>query len=285
MSIEHYENFPVASVLCPPELRPAVAAIYHFARTADDLADEGDAPPAQRLADLRAFGAELDAVAAGRAPQARWARIFTPLQAQIIQRQLPLPLLHALLDAFVQDLTQHRYADRQELLRYCERSANPVGRLLLHLYQVDDAESLHQSDLICSALQLANFWQDLLVDTSRGRLYVPLADCARFRLAPETLLARDDSPQARALVADLVGWTRQMLHAGSPLVHRVPGRAGWELRLVVQGGLRILDRIEALHHGTLSRRPTLRWTDVTVMGWRACRMSRSRTARLQKAAS
>lgn len=285
MSIEHYENFPVASVLCPPELRPAVAAIYHFARTADDLADEGDALPAQRLADLRAFGAELDAVAAGRVPLARWARVFTPLQAQISQRQLPLPLLHALLDAFVQDLTQHRYADREELLRYCERSANPVGRLLLHLYQVDDAESLRQSDFICSALQLANFWQDLLIDTARGRLYIPLADCARFGLTPEALLARDDSTSARALVADLVAWTRQMMHAGSPLVHRVPGRAGWELRLVVQGGLRILDRIEALHHGTLSRRPTLRWTDVPVMGWRACRMSRSRTARLQKAAS
>ena len=285
MSIEHYENFPVASVLCPPELRPAVAAIYHFARTADDLADEGDALPAQRLADLRAFGAELDAVAAGRAPLARWARVFTPLQAQISQRQLPLPLLHALLDAFVQDLTQHRYADREELLRYCERSANPVGRLLLHLYQVDDAESLRQSDFICSALQLANFWQDLLIDTARGRLYIPLADCARFGLTPEALLARDDSTSARALVADLVAWTRQMMHAGSPLVHRVPGRAGWELRLVVQGGLRILDRIEALHHGTLSRRPTLRWTDVPVMGWRACRMSRSRTARQQKAAS
>lgn len=283
MSIEHYENFPVASVLCPPALRAPVTAIYHFARTADDIADEGDAPPHARLADLLAYGAELDAVAAGQAPGPRWARVFAPLQAQLARHRLPVPLLHALLDAFRQDLVQHRHADRQELLRYCERSANPVGRLLLHLYGVDDAPSLERSDRICTALQLANFWQDLSVDTRRGRLYIPLADCERFGVSPESLLSGQDTPASRALVADLVGWTRQMMQAGSPLVHRVPGRAGWELRLVVQGGLRILDRIEAMQFATLSSRPKLAWTDAALMAWRACRMSRSHLARLQKA--
>lgn len=283
MSIEHYENFPVASVLCPPALRPAVTAIYRFARTADDLADEGDAPAALRLDDLRAFRGELQATAGGAAPGPRWASVFAPLQRQIADHALPLPLLHDLLSAFEQDLVQQRYTDRQDLLGYCQRSANPVGRLLLHLYGIDDTTSLQRSDQICTALQLANFWQDLSVDTGRNRLYIPLADCERFGVPPEALLARQDSPAARALVADMVGWTRTLMHAGSPLVHTVPGRAGWELRLVVQGGLRILDRVELLGHATLDTRPTLGWTDVVTMAWRALRMRPAPAHRLQKA--
>lgn len=283
MSIEHYENFPVASVLCPPALRPAVTAIYRFARTADDLADEGDAPAAQRLDDLRAYRGELDAMATGAEPAGRWADVFGPLQRQWRHHALPLPLLHDLLSAFEQDLVQLRYADRPDLLRYCQRSANPVGRLLLHLYGIGDAASLARSDQICSALQLANFWQDLGVDTRRGRLYIPQADCDRFGVSADAVVAGADSPALRALLADLVGWTRDLMHDGSPLVHALPGRAGWELRLVVQGGLRILDRVEALDHATLTTRPTLHWPDVLVMGWRALRMRPSSAVRLQKA--
>ena len=283
MSIEHYENFPVATVLCPPALRPAVVAIYRFARTADDLADEGDAPSMQRLEDLRAFRAELHAVGGGAHPGPRWQRVFAPLQRQISERALPVALLDALLTAFEQDVVQQRYTDRQELLRYCEHSANPVGRLMLHLYGITDSASLTQSDHICTALQLANFWQDLSVDTTRGRLYIPLADCERFGVAPQALLARQDSPAARAVVAEMVHWTRNLMHAGSELVHAVPGRAGWELRLVVQGGLRILDRVEALHHTSLNTRPTLGWTDVVTMAWRALRMRPAPARHLQKA--
>jgi len=283
MSIEHYENFPVASVLCPPALRPPITAIYHFARTADDLADEGDAPAAQRLDDLRAYRAELVAVADGATPGARWAKVFGPLQREIAHHALPLPLLHDLLSAFEQDLVQHRYTDRQDLLGYCERSANPVGRLLLHLYGIHDADSLQQSDRICTALQLANFWQDLSVDTARGRLYIPLADCERAGVAPEALLSRQDTPATRALVAEMATWTRDMMNAGSPLVFTVPGRAGWELRLVVQGGLRILDRIAALDHASLNTRPTLGLTDIVTMGWRACCMRRPPVQRLRNA--
>ncbi|EWS59940.1 squalene synthase HpnC [Methylibium sp. T29-B] len=178
MSVDHYENFPVASLLCPPALRPAVTAIYHYARTADDLADEGDAPAAQRLADLAAYRADLHAVAAGAAVSPRWAAVFEPLSVAIAKHALPLPLLEDLLDAFVQDVVQTRYSDRAELLDYCRRSANPVGRLLLHLYGVQDADSLQRSDAICSALQLINFWQDLSIDLPRGRLYIPLDQCA-----------------------------------------------------------------------------------------------------------
>jgi squalene synthase HpnC len=272
VSVDHYENFPVASWLCPPALRPAVVAIYRYARTADDLADEGDAPPAQRLADLAAYRRDLEAIVAGAAPSPRWAGVFGPLAEAMSRHALPPALLHDLLDAFEQDVVKHDYVDRAELLDYCRRSANPVGRLLLHLYRVDDGASLAQSDAICSALQLANFWQDLGVDTRRGRLYAPRADCQRHAVAPASLLALHDSPQARSLVAELVAWTRSMMRAGAPLVHRLPGRAGWELRLVVQGGLRILDKIEGLHFATLVARPALTWADAPRMVGRALTM-------------
>jgi hydroxysqualene synthase len=272
VSVDHYENFPVASWLCPPALRPPIAAVYWFARTADDIADEGDAEPARRLADLAAYRADLAAVASGGRPSARWPQVFSALAQALRVHALPPALLHDLLDAFEQDVVKHRYADRTELLDYCRRSANPVGRLLLHLYGVTDAASLQRSDAICSALQLINFWQDLGVDTRRGRLYIPETDCARQDLRGETVLAGADSPQIRALVRQQCDWARALMHEGAPLVHRVPGRAGWELRLVVQGGLRILDRIAALDHATLLSRPTLRAADFLVMAWRALRM-------------
>lgn len=269
MSVDHYENFPVASWLCPPALRPPIAAIYWFARTADDLADEGDVAPDKRLADLAAYRADLTATAAGGTPSGRWAAVFAPLGEAIRRHGLPTPLLDDLLDAFAQDVVKQRYADRAELLEYCRRSANPVGRLLLHLYGVSDAEALHRSDAICTALQLINFWQDLGVDTRRGRLYIPESDCAARGLRGEELLAGVDSPETRALVRQQCDWARTLMREGAPLVHRVPGRAGWELRLVVQGGLRILDRIAQLDHATLLRRPTLRAPDLLLMLWRA----------------
>ena len=272
VSVDHYENFPVASFLCPPALRPAVAAIYWFARTADDIADEGDASAHTRLAELAAYRADLHAMAAGQAVSARWAGVFKALAPVVQRHALPLPLFDDLLSAFSQDTTQSRYQDRAEVLDYCRRSANPVGRLLLHLYGVTDSSALRQSDAICSALQLANFWQDLHMDTRRGRLYLPLTDCARHGVAPEQLMSGSDSPAVRALVADVTAWARELMHQGAPLVHRVPGRAGWELRLVVQGGLRILAKIEGLQHDTLRRRPRVGLGDALPMAWSALRM-------------
>ena len=270
--VEHYENFPVASWLCPPALRPAIVAIYRFARTADDIADEGDAPTAQRLDELAAYRAELYAVARGAAPSARWHGVFEPLARVIDAFALPLPLLDDLLDAFRQDVTQHEYADRAELLDYCRRSANPIGRLLLHLYRIGDASSLARSDAVCTALQLINFWQDLSIDLSRGRLYIPLADCARFGVAPDLLRRCQDGAATRALVADSCAWARALMHDGAALVHRVPGRAGCELRLVVQGGLRVLDKIAARDHATLGWRPRLHAWDAPLLLRRAWAM-------------
>jgi hydroxysqualene synthase len=281
VSVEHYENFPVASVLCPPALRPAVVAIYGFARTADDLADEGDATPLQRLADLAAYRADLMAIAGGGAVSGRWPGVFGPLRDALAAHALPTQLLTDLLSAFEQDVVQHAYTDRAALLDYCARSANPVGRLLLHLYGVTDAAALQQSDAICTALQLTNFWQDVGIDTRRGRVCPPATDCARHPGARESMLAGHDSPQTRALIADLVGWTRRLMVDGAPLVHIVPGRAGWELRLVVQGGLRILEKIDQLGFATVRTRPTLRWHDAPLLLWRALRMrpARARTAK------
>ncbi len=251
--MDHYENFPVASWLCPPALRPPILAIYRFARTADDLADEGDASPAQRLADLQAFReAWLSSLQTPPAPDARWTDVFNTLAPQIHQYQLPLGPLHDLLDAFEQDVVYTRdgrgYADRQALLAYCQRSANPIGRLLLHLYRVNDADSLRRSDAICTALQLINFWQDLSVDIPRGRHYMP-----------ENSNLREELRYVTALMAQ-----------GASLVHRVPGRMGWELRLVVQGGLCILDKCWRID--TYQTRPVLTWRDVPGMLWRALQM-------------
>lgn len=227
-SIEHYENFPVASWLCPARLRPAVQAIYHFARTADDLADEGDAPAHHRLDELGQYKADLlDCLSSPGSISKQWPHVFSALRQAVHDHQLPTQPLFDLLDAFEQDVIYtsmgQGYKNRNELLDYCRRSANPVGRLMLHLYNVHDNTALAQSDAICSALQLINFWQDRGDDLRRGRNYLPQG----------------------AALEDELQFARTLMMQGAPLVRRVPGRAGWELRAVVQGGLCILDKLDA----------------------------------------
>jgi hydroxysqualene synthase len=275
----HYENFPVASVLCPPALRPAIVAIYAFARTADDLADEGDATAAQRLADLQAYGEDLRAIARGVPASARWSAVFIPLQKMLHQHALPVHLLQDLLSAFTQDLSQTHYANRPALLDYCSRSANPIGRLLLHLYGVTEPRAVAQSDAICTALQLINFWQDLGVDIPRGRLYVPMQDSLRHGVTPNMLCAQQGCAATSALVAELVAWARSLMNQGMPLAHTLPGRVGWELRLVVQGGLAILRKIERKQYRALNIRPTVQWHDGPAILWRAMCMRRVKAKR------
>ena len=272
VGVEHYENFPVASVLCPPAVRPAVVALYGFARTADDLADEGEVPAPTRLADLAAYRADLSAVLAGHAPSDRWAPVFRALAIAHRRHDLPAEPLHALISAFEQDVRNPAYASRDALLEYCRLSANPVGRLLLHLYGVASPQALGESDAICSALQLINFWQDLGIDQSRRRNYLPHVDLHRHGLQPPEIVPMTDGPALRALVRDLCDWARALMVRGAPLVRRLPGRAGWELRLVVQGGLRILEKIARLEHATLHQRPRLRGIDAPLLLWRAATM-------------
>lgn len=280
-TITHYENFPVASWLCPPRLRAPIAAIYHFARTADDIADEGDATADQRLDELQIYRRDLEATCnaaqvgavSETACSTHWPHVFGPLGAVLVAFELPPQLLHDLLDAFVQDTlksaTAESYASHAELLDYCRRSANPVGRLLLHLYGVTDALALERSDAICSALQLINFWQDLSVDIPRGRYYLPQDECQRFGVSQDDIMALRQTESATLLIASCVYSARASMLFGTQLVHQIPGRAGWELRLVVQGGLRILDRIEKVRYATFTTRPTLRWWDYPVMLWRS----------------
>jgi len=276
MPVDHYENFPVASALCPPALRAPIAAIYHFARTADDLADEGDATPVQRLADLTQFSADMLSALQSNTHSGRWPGVFNALPTVVTQFALPVPLLEDLLSAFAQDVAYNaddrHYATRAELLDYCSRSANPIGRLLLHLYGIHDAASLAQSDCICTALQLINFWQDLSLDIPRGRFYLPVDACAAMNVSADDLAARKLTPETTKLIASEAKLASTLMLKGSNLAKNIPGRAGWELRLVVKGGLRILDKMAAMNHATLQTRPKLRWPDVLVMLWRAVRM-------------
>ena len=271
MGVDHYENFPVASLLVPREMRGAVRAIYRFARTADDLADEGDATPAQRLAALGALRSELQQIEAQAgtgatiAPDGNWA----DLGAAIHAHKLPVALLNDLLGAFEQDARVTRYADWPALLDYCRRSANPIGRLLLALYRHTDASSLAHADAICTALQLINFWQDIELDWAKGRVYVPQSELARFAV-PEAAIAQGRVDASwRALLAALVARTRALIVSGAPLAHALGGRVGFELRMVVGGGLRILECIDAVGGDVFRRRPALRRLDWPLLFWRA----------------
>jgi squalene synthase HpnC len=273
MSVGHYENFPVASIILPRRLREPIAAIYHFARGADDIADEGEAGDAERLAGLEAYRSQLRLAAAGEppAPQPE-AMMFIRLGEVIRAHRLPVQLFEDLLDAFAQDVVKKRYADFPDVLDYCRRSANPVGRLLLHLYGKADAENLRRSDCICSALQLINFWQDVAVDWQKERVYLPQDSLARFAVSEQVIAGSELTPAFQSLMAFEVNRARAMLLDGAPLVHALPGRMGIELRMVVQGGLRILEKIEAAHCDVFRHRPVLKAWDWAVMAGRALTM-------------
>lgn len=269
MSVNHYENFPVASILLPARLRPPVRAIYAFARSADDLADEGDALPAVRLKALAAYDRELDRIEDGHVPD---NAIFATLRKNMVEYRLPLQPFRDLLSAFRQDVTTTRYPAIDALLDYCARSAAPVGTLLLHLYGKADERNLRDSDAICSALQLINFLQDIAIDWDKGRIYLPQEDMTRFGVTEAQIASGRTDDAWRALMRFEVDRARALMLSGAPLAMRLPGRIGWELRLVVQGGLRILDRIEAADYDVFRQRPQLGPLDWICMSARALKM-------------
>ncbi|HZW75386.1 MAG TPA: squalene synthase HpnC [Caldimonas sp.] len=254
MSVAHYENFPVASRLVPSALRPAVVAIYDFARGADDIADEGDAPAAARLAQLDRYEAALDAIARGEDPS---GEPFASLAVAIRRHRLPLAPLRDLLSAFRQDVRKTRYATYAELLDYCSRSANPIGRMLLHLYKVTGADELRRADSICTGLQLANFWQDIAVDWTKGRLYLPAEDLVRFHVDQAQIAEGRCDDGWRQLLAFEVQRARSLLESGRRLEAALPLRLAIELKLVVAGGLRILRAIDAAGGNVFRHRPRL----------------------------
>ena len=301
MAVEHYENFPVASILLPSPLREPVAAIYAFARSADDFADEGDLSPPQRSALLAGYQAELDAIEHGQPAR---HPIFLRLRPVIVRYNLPLQLFRDLLDAFMQDVSKDRYENFAELMDYCRRSADPVGRLLLHLFGRATAVNLSRADAICSALQLINHWQDVGIDAAKGaqgRIYLPQDEMARFGVGDGDILRsalhgrlctagplqrraavlRETSPPPGAVPGDTVSHdfkallrfqverARALMLCGAPLGWDLPGRIGLEIRAIVAGGLRILEKIEAVDFDVFNRRPVLRPLDWPRILWRS----------------
>ena len=258
MAVGHYENFPVASLVLPRKFRCPVSLIYRFAREADDFADEGDAPPELRLERLDAFRRELGKIERGETPGIPW---FAELAAAIRMHRLPMQPFHDLLSAFSQDVTTKRYLDHEAVLDYCRRSANPVGRLLLALYGAATPQNFIHSDAICSGLQLANFLQDVAIDYRMGRIYIPQCDLARFGVREEQIAAGLADGNWRSLMAFEVARARELLNAGARMGRLLEGRVGFELRMIIAGGDRILTKIARMRGDVFHHRPVLRWFD------------------------
>ena len=267
MAVRHYENFPVASLLLPAPLREPVEVIYRFARSADDFADEGADPPDIRLEKLNRYRSELSRLARGEPAE---DALFRDLARIVSAHGLPLQLFHDLLDAFSQAVIKKRYASFTEVADYCRRSANPVGRLLLHLFKRTTERDLRAADAICSALQLINFWQDVDIDYSRDdRIYLPQDEMARHGVTERHLAERRCDSAFQELMAFQVARSREMMLSGAPLGRALPGRVGLEIRTTVQGGLRILDKIEAAGYDVFRSRPVLRAFDWPLLLLRA----------------
>lgn len=267
----HYENFPVASVLLPRRLRKPISAVYAFARTADDFADEGELPPASRLELLDQYRLQLDRIQRGETAE---DQVFIALADVHRRCDVPLQLFYDLLTAFRQDVTKKRYADFSEVLEYCRHSANPVGRLVLHLAGLATPENLRDSDAICSALQLINFYQDLRQAVlENDRIYLPQDEMAQWGVTDEDIRAGRNHASLRKLMDAQIARTRELMLSGAPLALRLRGRLGFEIRLTVQGGLRILDALAAQREDVFTR-PRLRRADWIRMCWRALYMKK-----------
>jgi squalene synthase HpnC len=271
----HYENFPVASILMPWRLRRPVRAIYAFARAADDLADEGDAPAEQRLASLEAFRSKLRALERGE-PQDD--PIFAPLGEAIRAHNLGYAPFHALLDAFSQDCVKTRYAHFGEVMDYCRKSANPIGRLLLMLYNDRDERHLAWSDGVCSALQLINFLQDVAIDYRKGRVYLPQDEMAKYGVTENQIAEGRVDFLWQQFMKQQIERARRMLAAGAPLGRALPGRVGLETRLIILGGERILRKLHDSRGDMFSQRPVLGLADWAYMLRRALFPSQRRQA-------
>lgn len=266
----HYENFPVASWLMPRAARPHIAAVYAFARMADDVADEGASPEPVRLAELEHWQQRLDAAAEGRVAETGDDAIDAASVALAeTLRTFGSARMHALLSdllsAFRQDVVQQRYSSWSQLLDYCRRSANPIGRLVLLICGYDEERLGAKSDAVCTALQLTNFWQDLEIDWSRGRLYVPQDIVEAHHAHTGDLDRRIWSPQWRDALEDAGLRTRKLFEAGRSVADEVTGRLRWELRATVLGGLRVLDRLAEADYDVFRARPTLTKRDAPAL--------------------
>jgi len=266
MTPGHYENFPVGSIFLPARLRAPIRAIYAFARSADDFADEGDDATDVRLAKLAEYHAHLDALERGESVD---HPVFKALAPHIKQFNLPYPLFHDQLSAFEQDCTKARYAHFGEVMDYCKRSANPIGRLLLKLYGDEDVKHQAWSDGICSALQLINFLQDVAVDWEKNRIYLPQDDMAKFGISERQIAEGRCDALWQQFMKGQIERARRMLQAGAPLGLALKGRIGFEMRLIILGGERVLMQLHESRGDMFKQRPKLGWKDWLNMLWRA----------------
>jgi phytoene synthase len=277
LASQHYENFPVASRLLPKATRPHIAAVYAFARIADDFADEGARSDAHRLELLDDWRRRLHDAAAGqpRRDDSDAGDVFAALSETIRTFALEISLFDDLLSAFRQDVLVKRYRAWEDVLDYSTRSANPVGRLVLRIAGYRDAQLDAWSDAVCTALQLTNFWQDLERDWRKGRLYVPQAFVDAHGADEHDLGRRRLTPAWRAALGDAARRTRALFAAGRPVADAVRGRLRYELRATWLGGVRILDRLEASGFDVFHHRPTLGWIDAAPIAWRVVAWRRS----------
>lgn len=266
----HYENFPVASVLLPRHLREPIGLIYSFARQADDFADEGEFTLEQRLELLNRFRDELDLLRAYIKPQTGF---FEALGTMVRTRKLPLEPFYDLLDAFSQDVVKTRYANYAEVLDYCARSANPIGRLLLRLYQQDTPENIAYSDHICSALQIINFLQDIAIDFKKNdgkqRIYLCQDELATFSIPESQIEAQLADAQWQRFMQFNLQRVSALLQSGKPLGSILSGRIGLEMRMIIAGGERIIHKIDRVNGDIFRHRPVLNAWDWIIMGLKA----------------
>jgi squalene synthase HpnC len=263
----HYENFPVASILLPKALREPISLIYSFARQADDFADEGDLTPEQRLALLNGFKEELDLIQAYIKPNTDF---FITLGDMIRSRQLPLEPFYDLLDAFSQDVVKARYENFGEVMDYCRRSANPVGRLLLHLYGKATPHNIGLSDAICSALQIINFLQDVAIDYKKNRIYFPQDEMRKYNITEQHIANANGSNPAWGIFMEFnINRARRLLQSGAPLGLILTGRIGLEMRSIIAGGERILYKLHQSRGDVFKQRPVLTKKDWIYILYRA----------------
>ena len=268
MAQSHYENFPVASRLLPKHLRMPIAVIYAFARRADDFADEGNLNDEERLEALTDFSHKLDLIEQQEDVE---DNTFIALADVIKQHKLPISLFHDLLTAFKMDVTKARYENFGEVMEYCRYSANPVGRLLLHLNDAATPQNLGYSDAICSALQLTNFLQDISQDLEESdRIYIPQDEMKQYGVTEEDIHNKLTNPASHSLIQFQIQRTRKLMQAGAPLGKVLKGRMGLELRMTIMGGSRILYKLNEQHDDVFSRPRLSKW-DIVWIIWKAIR--------------
>jgi len=258
LAASHYENFPVASRLLPDWMRPPVAAIYAFARHADDFADEGNLNDDERLALLDNYRQQLGNIEKGQDVN---DPVFVALKHAIYTHNLPLNPFYKLLSAFTQDVTKKRYTNIDEVLDYCDNSANPVGYLLLCLFKRATENNVAYSNSICSALQIINFLQDISVDYQKGRIYLPQDEMQKFGVTESQIAKSRYSPEWRRFMETQLQRVETMMRTGAPLATILPGRVGYEIRATIMGGMTVIRKLKKQNMTKFNAQPRLHMLD------------------------